>query len=311
MEQNSITELLTPDSIANRVLNRRSEKQRRHGINSSIVLVEGEDDVTFFSNLIDINSAILCNAFGKPRAIQTLLILRKRNANGIVIVLDKDYDQFCGRLLDDPDILYLDTHDVETLLLSSNAIRKFLLSLLPSDKLFYAENFLKETLTLLTTNGVFIGKVRIIFEMENINIDFSNTNFFHISKSTGRINEEEYITEIISKNGDCPLSKTEIYEKISELNLEGENAWMICHGHDTIYILQKIIPITLNGLLNTSEIEILKKNELINCAKITHSLILSYESSDFLRTKIYQGINSWERRNPPFVILDRKPITFK
>jgi hypothetical protein len=281
----------------------RSSRKRQKRIEPTIILLEGPSDVTFFSNIIDNERAIAFHTNGKKKLIETLNLLRKRSERGVLGIIDQDYDCYINQNIIDNDIIILETHDIETLIFSSNAGKKFLRTIFPPDKSSYIETFVKKSLKKIRNLCLQAGAVRLFFYQERINIDYSNIHIQNFFSNNGNFEISRYVKEIIQKNGDCHLSYEYAIDKISNMDLTKFDVWIICQGHDLIKILHRVIPTILISYTEKSTVEEITENELRTCKQIANSLMRCYEVSDFNQSKIFREVVNWENNNQPYIVL--------
>jgi hypothetical protein len=108
-----------PFTTANTILMLRTR------FKGAFLLLEGDTDIRLFSNLTDYAKCKLIPTFGKSNAIQTLIELEKREATGVLAIVDSDYWVLEGKKTGN-NLLLTDTHDIETMILLSPALEKVL-----------------------------------------------------------------------------------------------------------------------------------------------------------------------------------------
>ncbi|MDC0833894.1 putative cytoplasmic protein [Geitlerinema sp. FC II] len=119
-------DLLSADRYANQI------RLRRSTYNGTFLLVEGSSDKTFYSRFVDRSVCELVSVSGKPSSkvlvIEALRILESdSNFLGVIAIVDADFDRLSNCIYDSPNLLYTDTHDLETMLIKSPAFEKFIL----------------------------------------------------------------------------------------------------------------------------------------------------------------------------------------
>ncbi|WP_235526446.1 DUF4435 domain-containing protein [Nostoc piscinale] len=117
-------EFLSVDRFANKV------RLLRDTFKGTFLLVEGSSDKTFYERFIDKLACQVVIISGKPSSkqcvINTLEILDKSNFQGVLAIVDADFDRLKSLFLSSPNLLYTDTHDLEIMLIQSPALDKVL-----------------------------------------------------------------------------------------------------------------------------------------------------------------------------------------
>ncbi len=111
---------LTVDRVANQI------RLRRSTYIGTFLLVEGSSDKTFYKRFVDQLVCELVETSGKPsskqRAIDILKILEQSNFQGVLAIVDADFDRIETLLYTSPNLLRTDSHDLETMLIIFTSI---------------------------------------------------------------------------------------------------------------------------------------------------------------------------------------------
>ncbi|WP_416211827.1 DUF4435 domain-containing protein [Nostoc sp. DedQUE05] len=117
-------DFLTVDRVANQI------RLRRSTYTGTFLLVEGSSDKTFYKRFVDQLVCELVETSGKPsskqRAIEILKILEQSNFQGVLAIVDADFDRLETLLNTSHNLLCTDSHDLETMLINSPAFNKVL-----------------------------------------------------------------------------------------------------------------------------------------------------------------------------------------
>ncbi|MTJ55538.1 DUF4435 domain-containing protein [Anabaena sp. UHCC 0253] len=138
-------EFLTVDRVANQIRLRRSTYA------GTFLLVEGSSDKTFYERFVDKLGCELVITAGKPsskqRAINILEILEKSNFQGVLAIVDADFDRQQNTPVTSPNLLLTDTHDLETMLIQSPALEKVVSEFGSEEKITQLNRNIREVLT--------------------------------------------------------------------------------------------------------------------------------------------------------------------
>lgn len=281
---------ITLDRIANSIL-QRSKKYE------NFILVEGSHDRLFFLKFKTPGSQIEIT-FGWEKLKALLTLLKDRGYHKVIGVLDKDHRDLIplGIALEN-EIVETDCHDINILTIDKSFETIF--NSYCSEVKY--ESFLKaRKITCLKSYTFSIAEnlsyLRLLNSRENLHLTFKTNdgqkNRLDYSKF---INKDKYefisVEKMIETITNFSRSKTKetisaddvIYKKLIDLkNKESFNYVIFNNGHD----FSEIICLGLKKALGSRDVEpelFLKDN------------ILSYESSDFVKTKMYFEIKKLEK----------------
>ncbi len=281
-------EYITPNFIANQI---RLLRDRSQYIGSSFLIVEGDTDARVWKNLVDSTKCRVEIAHNKDNAVKVLNILEKGNFAGVLAVVDADFDILEGSVPLSPNLLFTDTHDLETMLLKSPALEKVLLEHGSEDKI---KSFAKDIRQTLLESAKVIGYLRWASLKFDYCLKFEDLAFKKfVDDRTLILNQSELIKTVKNNSQKQGLDEPEIIAKMDSLKTNAQDMWYVCCGHDMICILSIALCKAL-GTRNSKQVEpdVLEKD-----------LRLAYESSHFRLTQLYTAIQDWEKNNQPFQIL--------
>jgi len=92
----------------------------------SFLILEGEDDHRFWRPRVTPRECELIIGDGKPNVEGAILRLDTRNFSGALGLVDDDFDRLQDRASPSPNLLATDAHDLECLLLRSEALERVL-----------------------------------------------------------------------------------------------------------------------------------------------------------------------------------------
>lgn len=280
-------EYITPDRIANKIRLLRTQSQ----YTGSILIVEGDTDARVWKNLIDSTKCHVENSNNKDKAVKVLNILEQGNFAGVLAIVDTDFDILEGSVPHSPNLLFTDTHDLETMLLKSPAFEKVLLEHGSEAKI---NNFAQDIRQTLLESAKVIGYLRWASLKFDYCLKFEDLAFKKfVDDRTLILNESELIQTVKNNSQNQGLDEQEIRANMDSLKTDTQDMWYVCCGHDMISILSIALCKAL-GSCNSKQVEpnILEKD-----------LRLAYESAHFRLTKLYIAIQTWEQTNQPFEVL--------
>lgn len=105
-----------PVVIANEIRLKRSQHE---GV---FLIVEGRDDRLFHEKFVDLDICNITVADGKEKVCEVIDILEKDKFPGVLGIVDSDFDRIESSDIKSPNIIFSDFHDLETMLINSNAL---------------------------------------------------------------------------------------------------------------------------------------------------------------------------------------------
>jgi len=282
---------ITADRIANSILQRRKKY-------NNFVLVEGSHDRLFLLKFKHENTQIEIT-FGWEKLIKVIEILKQNGYENILGLVDLDFREFISdAVTEDDEIIITDVHDINILCLedSFSTIFDNYCSEEKVEKFKESNNCecIKEyTYQILKP----LSYLKFLNKKESLHLTFKSNgnkkNNFDYSKFIDKNNYSlidnlkliETVTNFSrSKTTQTILKNEEILEKLVTL-LESEKfpKDKITNGHD----FGEAIILGLKKVLGTKELD--SETFLKEC-------ILSYDSSDFLKTNIYNKIHSIQKK---------------
>ncbi|MDD3041477.1 MAG: DUF4435 domain-containing protein [Methanosarcinaceae archaeon] len=277
---------ITPNRIANKArMSRRDSTQ-------AILIVEGSTDSRVYKCFIDDNTCNVVYAKCKTSAIDALLILEHSGVCGVLAIVDADFWHVDGVKPEkySKNLLITDTHDTDTMILSSDALEKMLSEYANENKLIRLGKPIRE---ILIQSGIKIGYVRWVSSKYNMYIDFKKLDFCQFTDKNNLMVDCSSLLYNLEKN---PKNYTLDYKKIKSMICSiksTHNPWQICQGHDLIEILT----------IGLKEIFGNHTSKFIDNDIVSRNLRLSFDFLCFSGTDLYASINRWESNNSGFNLL--------
>ncbi|OUL25412.1 hypothetical protein BV372_28025 [Nostoc sp. T09] len=282
-------DFLSVDRDANKIRLLRSTHS------GTFVLVEGGSDKTFYERFIDTLACKLITVSGKPssklRVIAVLEILEKSSFQGILAIVDADFDRLTTLSYSSPNLLRTDTHDLETMLIKSPALNKVISEFGSEDKISQFSRDIR--LTLLET-GMTLGYLLWISQSDGLNLTFDGITFSKfIDEQTLQIDELKLIREVKNKSQAFSLKDEDLQQRLIMQKKNSHAPWQVCCGHDLVELLSFSLRKTI-GSNKPSDVEPIS---------LERNLRLAYEAVYFRQTHLYLEICAWKSNNQPFKVL--------
>lgn len=267
------------------------------------LLVEGGSDESFWAARVDSRRCQVRATGGREKALQELDTVRSEGTNGFVAVLDADFDRLDGGLFEDPDVIFTDLHDLETILIASPALDKVLVEVGSRDKL---STFKKEeghsVRDALLARGLEIARLRLLSRRDKLGLKFrklqsasSEKAFKYLpyhdfcDRGSWKIVPKDLIQTVLNFSSRHDL-KVKVNELLAQMKALGElDAWQSCVGHDLVGLLM----VGLRSKLGSRNLQIEEFQERLR---------LAFERGDLEKTRMYQQLRAWEKRAAPYRI---------
>ena len=254
-----------------------------------VLFVEGLDDQKFWNGRVDETKCTVIQSGGKKHVIVNVekFSEEKKVVLGIV---DDDFDSLEGKVLDSPNLIATETHDLECLLLRSRAFEKVLAEHGKSQKIEkFKENENKELREALLKRGVIFGRLRWLSCKYDWEINFKHKglqleNF--IDQNWNICNQDNLFHELISQLK-SPLTHDELNNLLNSLP-QNVDLWKVCQGHDLIWLLARAFK-KVWGQEQASEVRVA-------------STLRGIDSTEFLATELATKVKIWECDNQPYQI---------
>lgn len=264
-------DLLTDDRFANQI------RLRRSTFFGTFLLVEGSSDKVFYERFVAKTVCEFVIMLGKSRVIAVLGILDESSFQGVLAIVDADFDRLESSQYNSPNLLRTDTHDLETMLIDSPALDKVIAEFGSEDKIAKFGN----VRAALLAAGISIGYLRWISLSDELKLTFSGIKFSNfINKQTLQIDEIELIKEVKNKSQNFSLDNRDIQQWMTNKKSENHDPLQVCCGHDLVEILS----IGLLKAIGTMKVE---------ADSLERSLRLAYEEAYFQQTQLYADICKW------------------
>jgi hypothetical protein len=278
---------LTADDLANDI------KMSRSLHSGAFLIVEGPTDIDLYEKFTDNSHCDLRPAFSKGNAIKALELLEADNFDGIVAIVDRDFWKIDGDDPGNPNLLSTDTHDHESMLISSNALDKVLHDFGDHMKINSIPRSIRD---ILLEGALPIGLLRWLsfHKIHAANLKFKGLSFHRfIDKRSLAINIGNLIDEIKNNSIRFELDEEKIKSKIEELMKAGYDPWQVCLGCDMIEILS----IGLRHVFGKRSARSMTPELLVGILRV------AYDDACFCLTEVFKSVKEWEKAKPSFKVL--------
>jgi hypothetical protein len=262
----------------------------------SILLTEGETDKRLFKNFIDNTSCYLISANGKDNVINGITKLESMRYEGILGIVDNDFDLLEGIKNKSSNVFNTYMHDLEILMINSPAFNRLINEYTNETLVSKVEkDHSLSLLNLLFNLALPIGYLRWGSIKFDWNLNFGDLPYedFIDSKSIS-IDTEKLIDILIRSSFNKRINKLKIFNGIDDLSQISTDPYIICNGHDVLSIFTLLF--VYKNRYRREDMEAV--------------LRACYNFEFFKTTSLYKDLINWEieRKYPLFNIKSSEEI---
>lgn len=278
-------QFLTPNEIANQV------RMLRTGFTGAILIVEGSTDARLFDRFIRKPTCVIVTAHSKENAVGAIRILDAQGFSGAIAVVDSDFWNLDGIRAPSSNVIVTDLHDIDTMILASDALERILGEFGQSDKMRRVGKPIRQA---LFEAGYPIGLFRWHSQKNRVYLKFEGIRFNKFfDTSTLTVDVGLLVQEVLSNSSNPGVAPRPTEALIQRLANGNPDPFQVCTGHDLVQIF------TLSLNRNFGNMRGAAATDTI----IDAVLRLAYTAGDFATTKLCASIRAWETRNVPRVVL--------
>lgn len=273
--------------IANEIRMRRSQ------FNGVFLLVEGNDDRLFMQNFISPESCQIEVARGKSNVCGVIAILDEDGFEGVLGVVDADFDRINGLPSKSPNLVMPECHDLVTMLVHSPALDRMLIEF-GSEKKIASFTCNESVLAALTSRALLVGYLRLYSLRADLGLKFKDLTYSKWIKPGSFEPNVVELTKAVKNNSQrLDLATCVLVRSVEELCASDYDPREICNGADLIEILS----IGLRSVLGSN-----------NAKSVTPELLTSflraaYSDQNFSVSTLKKEILKWQSLAPRFRVL--------
>jgi len=296
IQRDDLRKHITPYRIANGIRTLRNNRE-----NHSFLIVEGDDDARVYGQFVAKNQCIIQVAHFKDVAVGAILELDKTNTKGVLAIVDADYERIEGNVPASQNILFTDTHDLETMILSSSALDKVVIDFSPSTSLQMIEELTTNIRNTLLRIGTEIGYYRWVNFRSKLFLSFKDLPYDIFLLKDSLVVDQERLFQILTTGRNKSLYLNDISKEIAVMSATNPDPWEVSQGHDLVNLLRIVLPHYVSVMFNSSKALVAQKKA--RGFRFSDALLAEYEEALFAQTRLHSLIKDWEVKNTPYLIL--------
>lgn len=268
----------------------------------AILIVEGDSDCHFFSTFVDPKACKIYPARGKDIVIKAVDLLVARKMPGILGIVDADYWHVAGVAPPEKNIIVTETHDLECLILLSDALERLVQEHIPGNRMDTVSGITQDLRKELLKLGTSIGYFRWASYSEGYCLKFEGIDYAKFIDHRGELSVDRLLQEVRRCTDNCDLpDDVQILHVVERLKLVDCDPWQICQGHELTALMKYVLPRILSKKFD-GEVGARAARRL-HPGQLERELRLSYHAEHFRVTKMWKEICNWEMSNRPYTVL--------
>ena len=282
--------LYTPHHIANEVRLKRTQHR------GSFLLVEGSDDSRAYKRFFQPYECRVVLAFSKDNVISAIRLLDDEAFKGALGLVDSDFDKLDCTRLPSENLVRADCHDLEAMIIRSNALDIVLHEFASAEKLsrfqdrhgFSVREWLLETARPL-------GYLRWNSLRRGLNLWFRGLRFSNfVDPRTLKLHPAKLLTEVRNRSMNWAISDQELTQHGWPQN-HNDDPWQLCCGHDMVDLLTLALKRAIGSEQNLAT------------EQVASSLRLAFNHQDFAQTELRAAIQQWKTKTGFTVLIPASP----
>jgi hypothetical protein len=269
----------------------RDIRMRRQVHRGAFVLVEGETDVLRFKKFFS-DKVMFVSTFGKPKMLTVVEQFYEDGFEGVVGLVDSDFDRIEGTIKNHEGLCYSSYHDFDMDLICSNALTRYLDEVADKAKLTKigggdsVANIVIDLLSPISALRFANQRHSLRYNLQNIkHDDFCDGYSCDIDRLVDHVSSGRFNTAVHKKF---------LKEKIVESCCLDHSPLQLTSGHDFCAVLG----IALRDKLGSRRIPQTLRGEVE-----TH-LRLTYDRADFEVSCVKSFCAKWQLENPSYILLN-------
>ena len=269
-----------------------SIRMKRSQYLGSFLLLEGRDDRLFMEAYISSEECKIIVVNGNTNVLNVIEILDEDSFTGVLGIVDADFDRIENAFAYSKNVVTYETHDLETMLVSSPALDRLLHEFGNREKL---EDFGSDVLEALVARAVLVAYLRLYSLRNGLSLRFLGLNYSKwIDRGQFTFYMRDLITEVKNRSQRHDLSSDELEIEMHSVADENLPSYEMCNGTDLI----EILAIGLMRILGSNP------PGSVNAEVLRRSLRLAYSDEMFRSSHLFEDIKGWEACDGNYKIIE-------
>lgn len=261
----------------------------------AIVIVEASPDSRVLRRFLSDSHCRFVHTLNKDVAVAAVETLDGECFPRVLAVLDADFSRLRGLTVRSPNVLFTDSHDLETMMLSSCALDTVLRESASEDKL---QALGRDVRAMLLESVLPLGYLRLASLEMRLDLCFDGLSLDRlIDKKTMRMDRERMARTVIDRTNACHTSAPDLLKLADSLRRPTDDPWQVCCGHDVVEALAVALHHLIGTRKGSSSVkrrEKVKNPEKASASILEKDLRLAYDWQGFSGTQLCATIREWQ-----------------
>ena len=255
----------------------------------AVMIVEGPGDARFWE-LRRHRRCELIEGEGKTNVVESIVRLGRLNCQGVLGIVDDDYDSLLGVKLEAENVLVTDAHDLECMLCRSSALDAVFAEFGSRRKIErFEESEGVDVRTGVLERTLHFGRLRWAAEMHDLDIDKGAIRAQRfVDLDTWSVGVGDLIRAVIRRGS----KDDEVVVRRCISALPEADPWCVAHGHDMLVVLCAGLRRVLGDLRASVGVE-----------GIARVLRAGMSKEELGRTRLVGEVRVWEAANVGYDVL--------
>jgi len=259
----------------------------------SFLLLEGSTDIKRFSKFINSTACSTVNSYGRENALKALDLLDDEGFEGVLAIVDADFDRVVKSLWLHEAVIYSESHDLDLDWAQPEVVGRYLTEVGdPKKSILFGST---ESIIAVLVEGLRpVSVARLLNKRGTIRHKLSDVDIMGCFVGLA-VDLFKYVEHVCSKRGIADVKEQqELRENISHaLAREIHDPFQITNGHD----FNCALGVALRSELGS------RRDVHTWASEIELGIRLAYSRDDFCRSAIYRSIKAWEAQNSSYRVL--------
>ncbi len=277
----SITRHLDEFDIAQEV---RMEREKHKG---AFLLLEGATDVKRFSKFVNAATCSAVNSYGRENALKALDLLDDEGFEGVLAIVDADFDRITDSLWLHDAVIYSETHDLDLDWAHPEVVGRYLKEV--GDVMKCKSFGSTESIIAAIIDGLRpVSYARLLNRRGTIRHKLKDVTLTSCFVGLG-VDLPRYVAEVCSKRviTDAQQQRSLNEDIAHALSREVHDPYQVTNGHD----FNCALGVALRNELGS------RRDAHTWASEVELGIRLAYGREEFRESVIYRGVKAWEALN--------------
>ena len=256
------------------------------------LLTEGSIDTQLYEEFLDGDTDVTVIAcWTKDNAVGAVGLLEAAGDVRVLAIVDADFGHLTKRLPDSENVFVTDEHDVEMMMVKTEAFYRVVRQLGSRPKI---EEFPGDLRELILERAKSVGCFRYYSDINGLGLRFTDLRYNKfVSRKDLEFTLRRMVEIVLSRSQAKGLRVADIHEALNDLSGTDLDTYQVCCGHDVL----EILGIALRKVIGNRKVLETKEESL------GQRLCLAYRLEDYKRTRLYSQVSTWsENRGYPVFV---------